>query len=93
MYSFLNNNDSPLYIETQFAWYILRHPSSTYREIYNRFYHPRRVTQIVVSAALQNPRWTYEDFQEAFFGVYDEFLGMRLERKLIEYAVREIADT
>ncbi|TCD63769.1 hypothetical protein EIP91_004952 [Steccherinum ochraceum] len=80
-------SDDPLYIETRFAWYILRRPSAAYREVFNQFYHPRRVAQIIVSAALDPPNRTLEGFHKAFLGVYDEFLGARLDKQAIDSAI------
>lgn len=79
---------SPLYIETKFAWYILRKPSAAYRETFNTFYVSRRVTQIAISAALNDQQYTYERFKTDFISVYDEFLGKRLDDKMVEAAVR-----
>ncbi|KAH8099860.1 S-adenosyl-L-methionine-dependent methyltransferase [Cristinia sonorae] len=81
------SEDEPVYLETQFAWYILRNPSSAYRAIYQDFYQPRRITQMVVTAALRNPDWRYKDFQDNHLEAFDDLLGRRLGLAMINSAI------
>ncbi|KAF5369118.1 hypothetical protein D9615_010442 [Tricholomella constricta] len=45
--------NDPVYIETQFAWYILKAPAPSYAPYFQHFFTPWRIAQMVVSTALQ----------------------------------------
>ncbi|KAM6498781.1 hypothetical protein JOM56_006729 [Amanita muscaria] len=59
------------YIETQYAWYILRKPAQAYEDTYRFFYTPRRVTQLVISSALRKS--TYNNFLDRYQKMVDIF--------------------
>lgn len=85
----ISSDPSPLYIQTNFAWYILKTPAKEYRSLFYAFYRPHRVAQIVISTALDNPQYTYQAFRDLYVGIYDEFLSRTLEEEMIESYVRE----
>lgn len=66
---------SPIYIETQYAWYILRSPSKQYAPLWEQFYFLRRLAQLVISNALENSQWNYTQFSEKILDAYDDLLG------------------
>ena len=74
----------PFFIETQYAWYILRKPSLSYKPFFEHFYAPRRVAQIVVSSALGRPNETYESFKAKFELRVDMFGQTYSERHIAE---------
>ena len=49
---------SPIYIETQYAYYILKSSSREYEDIWQEFYTPLRIAQIAISSALVLPAST-----------------------------------
>lgn len=59
------------YIETQYAWYILRKPAQAYEDTYRFFYTPRRVAQLVISSALRKS--TYNNFLDRYQKMVDIF--------------------
>ncbi|KAF8913180.1 S-adenosyl-L-methionine-dependent methyltransferase [Gymnopilus junonius] len=63
----------PFYIETQYAWYILKTPSNSYQPFYKHFYSPRRIAQMVVSRALNYPQESFQAFSERFTSKVDMF--------------------
>ncbi|CCM04603.1 uncharacterized protein FIBRA_06785 [Fibroporia radiculosa] len=77
-------DDSPVYIQTQYGWYILKAPSSPYRLQFENFYRPHRVTQVFISAARENPEWTAENFYSTYDGMWDRFLQCRLRKRDFE---------
>ncbi|CAL1693859.1 unnamed protein product [Somion occarium] len=92
--------DEPVYIETQYAWYILKNPGREYKSVWTDFYRPRRIAQIVVSSACENPDWDYHKFCEKSLGAYDELLGDVPQKKdvtaLIEsedFSLRGVIDS
>ncbi|KAF9486388.1 S-adenosyl-L-methionine-dependent methyltransferase [Pholiota conissans] len=56
----------PFYIETQYAWYILRSPSQEYAEHWRYFCTPHRIAQIVISHALRWPKEGLRSFLDKF---------------------------
>lgn len=73
----------PFYIETQYAWYILRSPSQAYREHWQHFCTPHRIAQIIISHASQKPKEVYPKFLQRF--VSKTLLG----RTFVESDIRE----
>ncbi|KAF8167566.1 hypothetical protein B0H34DRAFT_792278 [Crassisporium funariophilum] len=65
--------NEPVYIETQYAWYILNEPSEQYRSHYRHFYRPRRIAQLVISTAIRRPQQNYESFLARFTSMVDMF--------------------
>lgn len=63
----------PFYIETEFAWYILQLPSEAYQPHFEEFYAPRRIAQLVVSAAIKYPHRGHDAFIESFKTKLDIF--------------------
>ena len=58
-------NVSKLYILTKHAWYILDRPSEQYAPFFRGLWLKHRVTHLLISMAMANPRLTYEDFVDA----------------------------
>ncbi|KAI0066707.1 S-adenosyl-L-methionine-dependent methyltransferase [Artomyces pyxidatus] len=48
----------PIYIDTQYAWYILAEPSKRYRPFYTPYYNSHKITQRIVCAALDKTKPT-----------------------------------
>ncbi|KAJ8515441.1 hypothetical protein ONZ45_g7139 [Pleurotus djamor] len=46
--------NDPVWIETEFAWYILRTPSERYYQFFRHFYLPRRMTQLIIATLTQS---------------------------------------
>ncbi|KAK7686545.1 hypothetical protein QCA50_010145 [Cerrena zonata] len=74
---------SPVYIETQYAWYILRSPNHRYAPLWKDFYHFPRLSQLIISSALENPNWDYAQFCAKTLDAYDELLGFIPTKKHI----------
>jgi DNA (cytosine-5)-methyltransferase 1 len=74
----------PFYIETQYAWYILKAPSPLYEPFYQHFYTPRRIAQLVISRALRHPQEGFTVFLERFTSRVDIFGYTYLETHLWE---------
>lgn len=64
---------SPVYLETVFAWYILKTPSPQYQPYFRQFYAPRWVAQMVISSAFTHPEESYETFLNNFLLKVDAF--------------------
>ncbi|KAF5385343.1 hypothetical protein D9615_001032 [Tricholomella constricta] len=83
--------NDPVYIETQFAWYILKAPAPSYAPYFQHFFTPWRIAQMVVSTALRYPRRSYEEFLERFVCTVDTF-GRTYKEEHIWQAILEIQD-
>ncbi|KAF9566963.1 S-adenosyl-L-methionine-dependent methyltransferase [Agrocybe pediades] len=81
----------PFFIETQYAWYILRKPSPTYEVHFKHFYLPRRMAQIVVSSALTQPRESFDSFLRRLITMKD-MLGESYKEDHIWNSITEIQD-
>ncbi|KDR85517.1 hypothetical protein GALMADRAFT_218616 [Galerina marginata CBS 339.88] len=77
-----SQDSEPFYIETQYAWYILKSPAEHYQPFYEHFYSPRRIAQIVISRALNAPQELYKSFLETFTSKVDIFGRTYLEQYL-----------
>lgn len=51
-----------MYLRTKYAWYILDTPSAKYSPFFDGFWLKHRMLHLVVSAAQENPRITYDQF-------------------------------
>ncbi|KAF9469584.1 S-adenosyl-L-methionine-dependent methyltransferase [Collybia nuda] len=71
-FDFTKESD-PVYIETEFAWYILKAPSLRYQPYFQYFYASRRVAQLVISTAIARPQESYETFLDKFLLRVDTF--------------------
>uniref|UniRef100_A0A0W0FBK8 DNA (cytosine-5-)-methyltransferase n=1 Tax=Moniliophthora roreri TaxID=221103 RepID=A0A0W0FBK8_MONRR len=80
---------APVYLETQWAWYILRNPSDHYRPFFQHFLVPRRVAQHCIGFALRRPTASYDDFQGYLFDKADPF-GRVFEQKDIDESHAEL---
>ena len=56
---------SNIYIRTEFAWYILDTPSSTYSPFFSSFWIQHRILHLIVSRSLTESRVTYPDFVDS----------------------------
>ncbi|KAI0778984.1 S-adenosyl-L-methionine-dependent methyltransferase [Trametes elegans] len=81
---------SPLYIETQHSWFLLRAAETQYRAIHRRWYCAHRIAQIVISAALDDIGMSYARFLEDFEGVWDDLLGEHLQEQFLYESVSVI---
>lgn len=79
-----------MWIETQFAWYMLRRPSQLYKDLFTEFYLPHRITQLILSSVTENPAWTYREFCNAFAGSYDDLLQQTLQESDFHDSVRTV---
>lgn len=75
---------SPVYLETELAWYILATPSPHYKPSFQSFYTPRRAAQIAISSAMTRPEITYEEFVHSFVQKVDIFGRMHHEGDIQE---------
>ncbi|PPQ86962.1 hypothetical protein CVT25_009784 [Psilocybe cyanescens] len=75
----------PFYIETQYAWYILKNPSASYKVFYEHFYSPRRVAQIVIARALNRPNEDFKSFLDRFTKQVDMFGRTYVEQHIWDY--------
>ncbi|GLB43613.1 putative class I-like SAM-binding methyltransferase superfamily, C5-methyltransferase family protein [Lyophyllum shimeji] len=89
-FDYTQPND-PVWIETQFAWYILRTPSTAYAPYFQHFFTPRRIAQTVVSSALKHPRRTYQEFLQRLTATVDAF-GRTYQEDHIWGAIPEIQE-
>ncbi|RDB29208.1 DNA (cytosine-5)-methyltransferase 3 [Hypsizygus marmoreus] len=81
----------PVWIETTHAWYILKVPAKEYASYYQHFYAPRRVTQLVISTAIQHPRKTYDEWLQRFVSMVDVF-GRTCQEEHIWDAIPELQE-
>ncbi|KAK7063908.1 mitogen-activated protein kinase [Favolaschia claudopus] len=58
-------NDLPIFIETKFATYELRGPSTRYQPFYKDFSDPRYLARSVIMTALARPRESLKEFRKA----------------------------
>ncbi|KAI6012619.1 hypothetical protein F5J12DRAFT_819224 [Pisolithus orientalis] len=58
--------DRPVYVETDHAIYELFEPSKKYRREYRSFYKPRRVMQLIISSAFEDPDREFAEFVQHF---------------------------
>ena len=82
--------NSPVYLHTVYAWYMLRIPADRYREDYFAWYRPHRTAQMIISRSQDYPRGTYQDFKAQFEGSYDVLLQGSLREEFLRDAVRFI---
>ncbi|KIM47705.1 hypothetical protein M413DRAFT_15837 [Hebeloma cylindrosporum] len=78
------DENEPFYIETQYAWYLLKAPSASYQPFYHHFYTPRRIAQLVISRALRHPQEGFAAFLKLFTSKVDIFGRTYLETHLWE---------
>ncbi|KAG6907943.1 hypothetical protein DXG01_006801 [Tephrocybe rancida] len=83
-----------LYIETVFAWYILDAPSSAYEPLFQHFFTPLRISQMVISSALKSPRMAYDEFIKRFVTKVDPFGATYQESHLTSFTsyIQEAVD-
>ncbi|KAG5635917.1 hypothetical protein H0H81_009679 [Sphagnurus paluster] len=81
----------PVWIETQFAWYILKVPTRDYTPLFEHFFTPRGVAQFVVSRALKNTNESYDAFLRRFTTTVDPF-GRTYKEDHIWESVPELHD-
>ncbi|KAH7886266.1 S-adenosyl-L-methionine-dependent methyltransferase [Phlebopus sp. FC_14] len=60
------NEDCPMYVETEHALYELGVPSKKYRRQYRSFYKPHRLMQLIISAAIDDPEREFVHFLHEF---------------------------
>ena len=82
---------SPLYVGTQYAWYTVKSPAPSYKDIYRKFYTPHRIAQIVISIAQEGSVMTYSEFEDLYVGRWDHLLGDLIEWTDIVRSVRPVA--
>ncbi|KAI0718349.1 S-adenosyl-L-methionine-dependent methyltransferase [Cerioporus squamosus] len=68
----------PLYIQTQYAWYILKSPDVAYAATHAQFYRPHRIAQMVISSAMERDTSTFPHFEEQYVDTWDDLLGARV---------------
>ncbi|KNZ81672.1 DNA (cytosine-5)-methyltransferase 1 [Termitomyces sp. J132] len=76
--------DGKVYIETQFAWYILDAPVAEYEPLFQHFFKPRRISQMIITSALKSPRITYEEFLGRLIMKVDIFGATYQEKHLLD---------
>ncbi|KAG6901728.1 hypothetical protein C0995_008696 [Termitomyces sp. Mi166 len=75
--------DGKVYIETQFAWYILDTPFNEYEPLFRYFFTPLRISQMIITSALKSPRMTYEEFLGSLVTKVDPFGTTYQEKHLL----------
>lgn len=70
---------SPIYIETQHAWYILKMPAEKYTRWYQAFYTPRRVAQLIISNAIKRLHMGFDAFVHGILAASMDIVGTRFE--------------
>lgn len=70
---------SPLYVETQYAWYSVKSPAKSYEQIYRNFYTPHRLAQVVISVAREGAVLSFSEFQDLYIGRWDNLLDDSIE--------------
>ncbi|KAF9268448.1 S-adenosyl-L-methionine-dependent methyltransferase [Marasmius fiardii PR-910] len=79
-----SSTESPPYIETKIAWYILKKPSAKYKPFWQHFIIPRRIAQLCISKAVQCPERSYQSFLSYFVKQADPF-GRSYEENDLQY--------
>ncbi|CAA7265858.1 unnamed protein product [Cyclocybe aegerita] len=74
--------NEPFYIETEYAWYILKTPAEEYKPFYQHFYNSRRIAQLVISWALKRPQESLSTFLGRFTSRVDMFGRTYLEQDI-----------
>ena len=82
---------SPVYIKTKCAWYMLGKPSKQYADLWKEFYHPRRLSQLVISNSIENRGWDFNTFCAKILNVYDDLLGAVPTRRDINALIKNDA--
>ncbi len=78
----------PLYVQTRYAWYILKSPDVAYAATHAEFYRPHRIAQIIISAAMEGEISTFDEFEEQYVDTWDDLLEARLRPQDLCEAVR-----
>ncbi|OJA16031.1 hypothetical protein AZE42_04288 [Rhizopogon vesiculosus] len=81
--------DDKLYILTKHAWYILDRPSEQYAPFFHGLWLKHRITHLLVSMAMANPRLTYEGFIAALHIVPDSPDEVSIALTIIERELDE----
>ncbi|KAF6754216.1 S-adenosyl-L-methionine-dependent methyltransferase [Ephemerocybe angulata] len=74
--------NDPMYVQTQWAWYILDMPSRAYLPFHRHFLSPKRVAQMAISTALTHPHHPLEMFLNKFTNTVDPFGHTYVEQDL-----------
>ncbi|KAG6840764.1 hypothetical protein C0991_004549 [Blastosporella zonata] len=83
-YTFDYTRAEGLFIETEFAWYILDAPTPEYEPLFQHFFAPLRISQVVISTAFKTPHITYDSFIQRFINKVDPFGATYQEKHLVE---------
>ncbi|KAI0348187.1 S-adenosyl-L-methionine-dependent methyltransferase [Trametopsis cervina] len=87
-----NVDEGPLYLQTEWAFYILKSPSQLYSSLFVDFYSSHRIAQLAVSMVHKEGATTSRDtFLELYEGVQDPFLGVVLTKESILAASSTVA--
>lgn len=84
--------NSPIYIETQHAWYILKMPAGNYTPWYQEFYIPRRIAQLVISSAIKRLHMGLDPFIHGILTTSLDIFGNRLDEDDLWNAVRSLEE-
>ncbi|KAI0686823.1 hypothetical protein BC835DRAFT_1309374 [Cytidiella melzeri] len=70
------DHEGAIYLQTNYAFYVLGKPSLGYASIFKQFYRPHRIAQLIISAALRDRvECTRTSFLSEYEGVRDNFLS------------------
>jgi DNA (cytosine-5)-methyltransferase 1 len=75
----MTRNNSPIYIETQHAWYILRMPTEKYKRWYQRFHTPRRIAQMIICNAMKRSHLKFESFIRGVLASSTDIFGEKYD--------------
>ncbi|KAJ3552491.1 hypothetical protein NM688_g4121 [Phlebia brevispora] len=80
--------DSPVYLQTAYAWYMLGKPMKTthtsYAKDYMASYKPHRLAQLLIAQARDYPDKMLSNFKDLFIGSYDYAMSSRITEKDVD---------
>ncbi|TDL19401.1 S-adenosyl-L-methionine-dependent methyltransferase [Rickenella mellea] len=84
----------PIYIETEHAWYILKTPSPRYHKYYVDFYKTHKISQCVISAALDDGNQSLRAFKDTLLSYHDSIVAKFTEQdlKLAHLGIKNAVD-
>jgi DNA (cytosine-5)-methyltransferase 1 len=70
-----------MYLETRYGWYILEMPSKAYQAYFEDFWTKNKITHLLLSESLENPKLDKEQFLD-MLDKRDEFSASVLKDRL-----------
>lgn len=86
--------NSPVYLQTSYAYYMLGKPANVYEPIFHAFYSPHRIAQLLISTASKEPTTcTRQNILIKYQDQYDDLLDDIITKNMLEEAVSKYSFT